>query len=69
MKILFSMFKDDKTFKFAPIVKVCTLFQGRRNERKSGPANAYVTRGGVWGGAPVFFFFWFCFVRFGAKYA
>ena len=42
--------------------------QGRRNERKSGPANACVSRGGVWGGAPAFFF-WFCFVRFGAKYA
>ena len=30
--------------------------QGRRNERKSGPANAYVSRGGVWGGARAFFF-------------
>ena len=42
--------------------------QGRRNERKSGPANAYVSRGGVWGGAPAVFF-WFCFVQFGAKHA
>ena len=33
--------------------------QGRRNERKSGQANAYVSMGGVWGGAPAFFFFGF----------
>ena len=38
-----------------------TINQGRRNERKSGPANAYVSRGGVWAGAPAFFFV-VCFV-------
>ena len=34
--------------------------QGRRNERKGGPANAYVSRGGVWAEPQLFFCMIWC---------